>query len=164
MTSFATLSLRELAALTVAALVSACAAVDADTAPLLRLEDYWPGRHDPRSHHPGKEFEPPSPALLVERELIQLFPPGTEVKAVALKLESWALDCELPIDKSASSTPCLYFYYDPSAPQERGVIWTVWLGHEQGTDRIGGIQVDVKVAPLSMFPGPAPGDLPASNH
>lgn len=154
MTSTATRSLRYLM-LMLAVLLSACAVTDADTASPLRLEEYWAGRHDPRSHQPGKEFELPSPALLVERRLNHLFPPGTAVKAVTLKLEAWGLDCQFPDHDNGVSTSCYYFYYDPSAPQERGVIWSVWLGHEQGTDGIGGIHVSVEVAPLSMFPGPA---------
>ena len=155
--------------LTLAALLGACAAVDADTAPPLRLEDYWSGLHDPWPHQPGKEFEPPSPARLVERQLNYLFPPGTPLPTVTRSLQRSEFTCEPP---EGSDLPpairsflyCLAAHKEPTAPEEFGVLWILWLSRGQSADRVYSIGVATFVLPLSQFPAAMPGDIPASNQ
>ena len=159
MTSIATRSLRHLM-LTLAALLSACAAVDADSAPPLRLEDYWSGLHDPWPHQPGKEFEPPSPARLVERRLNRLFPPGTAVVAIELFLEGSGLLCG-PLPSGDGVAHCLYARLEPGAPQNLGVFWVIAVHQWSGTERLHKFHATSGVAPLSMFPpGLRPSDFP----
>lgn len=148
--------------LTLATLGGACAATDADTAPPLRLEDYWSRLHDPRTHQPGKEFEPPSPALLVERRLSHLFPPGTPLPTVTRYLERSGFDCE-PVE-IRSFPDCLAAHKEPTAPEEFGVIWLLWLFRGQSDDRVYAIVVAAFVLPRAEFPAAMPGDIPASNH